>query len=82
MFIHSFIIFFLFFSRANYCGSIALNTFNMIKMFNTINRTSRFPTEYYYDTVGIYLRKFTHIIQNIINFFIIILNILLYVFLR
>ena len=30
--------------RENSCRSIALNTLNTIRMFNTVNRTSRFPT--------------------------------------
>ena len=47
--------------------SVALNIMNTIKMFNTTNRTSRFPTRDYCDTIGIYLRKFTRIIQNIIR---------------
>ena len=65
----SFIIF-LWKIRVNYCESIALNTSNMIKIFNTINRTSRFPTKDYCNIVGIHRRKSTHIIQNIIRFII------------
>ena len=44
--------------------SVALNILNTIKTFNTTNRTSRFPTGDYSDTVGIHLRKFTRIIPK------------------
>ena len=50
--------------RENSHGSVALNVSNTIKMFNTTNRTSRFPTRDYSDIIGIHLRKFTRIIQK------------------
>ena len=53
--------------RENSHRSVALNVSNTIKMFNTTNRTSRFPTRDYGDIVGIHLRKFTHIIQKTIS---------------
>ena len=65
--------FFLWTIRANYRGSIALNTSNTIKIFNTINRTSRFPTRDYCDVVEIHRRKFTRIIQSIIRDFLLII---------
>ena len=53
--------------RESFHRSIALNILNTIKMFNTTNRTSRFPTRDYNDTIGIYLRKFIRIIQIVIE---------------
>ena len=44
--------------------SVALNISNTIKIFNTTNRTSRYTTGDYSDTVGIHLRKFTRKIQK------------------
>ena len=58
--------------RENYYRSIALNTLNTIKMFITINRTSRFPTRDDVDRVGIHLQKSTRIIQNIIRIFLVL----------
>ena len=43
----------------NFYRSVALNILNTTKTFNTTNRTSRFPTRDYSDTIGIYLWKFT-----------------------
>ena len=50
--------------RENSYESVALNVSNTIKMFNTTNRTSRFPTRDYSDIIGIHLWKFTRIIQK------------------
>ena len=50
--------------RENYHGSVALNVSNMIKMFNTTNRTSRFPTRDYSDIIGIRLRELIRMIPK------------------
>ena len=50
--------------QENYRGFVALNKSNTIKMFNTTNRTSRFPTRDYSDTVEIHPRKFIRIIRK------------------